>query len=430
MKIGMVTYGSNGDIEPMVSLAIELANRGHEIELFIISIHDRDYQFLNKYPRITARQKKYTADLRNLPDEDLEFWNQDLNNQFVLMDRWFKSTLDTIIQHTEQLCQRNEVIVSVQHLLEVACIAEKYQRPFVSLRALPAHVRSHKIAPYWLSFFDLQHMSYEQQWDLLESHENKSYKRYINRFRKNYDLPPVKNVMKEVIDSAWLNLISYSEHLHQQQDDWDPTFHLCGHFKAPSYIDWDIPTDLKDFIGDEKPILISLYSMLEYENSKEGIQSLLIEAASLLNRKVIIHSSWQESSLHSPLIYKLSGIISFPRLLPLCSLVVHHGGVGISHLATEFNCPSIIIKYGCDHPYNADALEAAGACKHSLYRKDITAAALASMIKDSAGCALLAQRTEQLSHKIRSEKGVEKAADIFEDTFSTLAASTRDLIYS
>ena len=66
MRFGMVVYGSNGDIEPMVSLALELSRRGHHIGIFIISIHDRDYTFLNDH-LITVHQKKYTADIRNLP---------------------------------------------------------------------------------------------------------------------------------------------------------------------------------------------------------------------------------------------------------------------------------------------------------------------------------------------------------------------------
>lgn len=419
MNIGMITYGSNGDIEPMVSLAIELAGRGHHIELFIISIHDRDYQFLNHYPGIRLHQHAYTANLRNLPGEDLEFWNQDLTNQFVLMDRWFKATLDVIVQHTELICQNADLIISVQHLLEVSCLAEKYQLPFVSLRALPAHVRSHKIAPYWLSFFDLQGMSFAQQWDLLESHENKSYKRYINRFRKMHGLPPVTNVMREVIDSKHLNLISYSQYLHTQQDDWDRSFHLCGHFKAPTYLDWRMPDDLLAFTADQSPVFISIYSMLEYENDVPALQQLLLEAAMRLNRKVIIHSRWDKSELATPLIYKLTGMISFPELLPRCCLAVHHGGVGISHIATEFGCPSAVIKYGCDHPFNADALIAAGACAHSINRKELGVERLIHLITESLENTHITSVAKTLAPKIRAEQGSRRAADLVEATFAS-----------
>lgn len=418
MKFGMITYGSNGDIEPMVSLAIELAARGHQIDIFIISIHDRDYQFLNRYPGISLHQHLYTADVRNLPGEDLEFWNQDLNNQFVLMDRWFKSTLDEIVKQTEIICQHADIIISVQHLLEVSCLAEKHNRQFVSLRALPAHVRSHKIAPYWLSFFDLQGMSFEQQWDLLESHENKSYKRYINRFRKIHDLPPVKNVMKEIIDSPILNLISYSSHLHTRQDDWEPSFHLCGHFKAPTYLDWAMPNDLHNFLQGQQPIFMSIYSMLEYENDITALQKILVTAAERLHRKVIIHSQWERSEQITPLIYTLTGIVSFPDILSHSCLAVHHGGVGISHIATEFGCPSVVIKYGCDHPYNADALIAAGACAHSIYRQDLTVENLVRIIAESLENNAIATAAKALGQKIRDENGVHKAADLLEATFS------------
>ena len=418
MKFGLVVYGSNGDVEPMVSLALELARRGHHIEIFIISIHDRDYKFLNKIELITVHQKKYTADIRHLPGEDLEFWNKDLNSQYVLMDRWFKATLDDVVEYSEQLCRNNDIVISVQHLLETACIAEKYNIPFVSLRALPAHVRSHKIAPYWLSFFDLQGMDYEKQWDLLESYENKSYKRYINRFRKMHGLEPVQNVMRDIINSSWLNLISYSEYLHKKQDDWHPTFHLCGHFKAPTYLTWQTPQALQEFWQNEKPVFMSIYSMLEYENDKKNLQQILIDAAKLLNRKVIIHSSWEYDELLTPNIYKLSGIVSFPEILSKCCLAVHHGGVGISHISTEFNCPSVVIKYGCDHPYNSDALTEAGVCLSSIYRRELNLETLVLMIQDSLDNNNLREATTILSKKIQQENGVQKAADLLEQTFA------------
>ncbi|MFT7561963.1 MAG: sterol 3beta-glucosyltransferase [Flavobacteriales bacterium] len=421
MKVGMVTYGSNGDVEPMVSFALELAKNNHEVDIAIISIHDRDYSFLNDVNNIRCVQKDYSNSVRVSADDNVDFWRHDVDDQFSVMDRWYKATLDQVVQYSEEFCAHCDILVGPQHLLESSCIAEKMSTPYVSLRALPAHVRSSHIEPYWLSFFQLEGMTNNEMWDLLESYENKSYKRYINRFRKQYDLPRVKNVMKEVIDSSWLNLISYSEHLHQIQDDWEPSFKLCGHFLAPSYLNWSMPQELEDFIGhDEKPILISLHSMLEYESDKDGIKNLLVDVAERLGKKVIVHSNWGQSEMVNDMLFKLDGIVDLPLLIDRCRLVVHHGGVGISHITTTQGVPSVVMKYGCDHPYNSDALDAVGVSGGSIYRNDVTVENLSDLVLSSLADENLFLRSENLGVKMRDENGARKAVVFLEEAFSTL----------
>lgn len=424
MKVGLIVYGSNCDVDPMVALAVGLAERGHTVELLIISIHDRDYTFLNCHDGIRVRQKPYHAAVRNRPGEDLEYWNQPMENHFDLMDRWYKATVSDIVDRSYEFCETCDLVVGPQHVLETACIAEKFGVPYVSLRTLPAHVRSSNVAPYWLSFFDMGDMSNDEQWDLLESHENKSLKRYINKFRRQHGMTPIKNVMREVVNSSRLNLISYSRRLYRQQDDWDPTFHLCGFFRNPPYLNWEPPRELEAFWGgDEKPVFISLYSMLEYENDKEAVRRLLVEAAAQTDRKVIIHANGWEQGALSEKIYKLGGIVSFPDILAHCGVAVHHGGIGFSHIATEAGCPSVIIQYGCDHPFNAGVLRRAGVCARSIDRTALTADKLATMIQDTLTMPELTENAQALRAAMVKEDGVSNAVTLLERTFSATSAT-------
>lgn len=421
MKVGMVVYGSNGDIEPMVSLALELIKRKHTVQLFIISIHDRDYTGLHRYQGLAVYQKPYGAQVRAAADDDLEYWNKPLSEQFLLMDRWYKGCLEDLVKYSYKFAQECEVLVGPQHLLETSCIAEKFNIPYVSLRALPAHVRSSAVPPYWLSFFNIQGMTNDQMWDLLESHENKSYKRYINRFRRAHELPPVKNVLTEVINSRWLNLISYSKHLYKKPNDWNTSFHLCGHFKSPIYLDWNPSIALRSFLlSGEKPIFMSFYSMLEYENDKEKFQATLLSVAEQLNRRVVIHSNWINESLYAEKIYQLNGIISFDQIIPHCSVSVHHGGVGISHISTACGAPSVVVKYGCDHPFNADALFDAGVSAGSIFRSELRVESLVSLIRQALDNQSLHERATNLAALMAEENGASKAASILEQEFLAL----------
>ena len=43
MKIGIQTWGSNGDIRPMIALADSLQNAGHIVTLVVTSLDNRNY---------------------------------------------------------------------------------------------------------------------------------------------------------------------------------------------------------------------------------------------------------------------------------------------------------------------------------------------------------------------------------------------------
>ena len=48
MKIGLQTWGSDGDIRPFLALAGGLRARGHEVSLVITSVDNDDYSLLRQ----------------------------------------------------------------------------------------------------------------------------------------------------------------------------------------------------------------------------------------------------------------------------------------------------------------------------------------------------------------------------------------------
>ena len=49
MKIGVQTWGSEGDIRPFIAICAELASLGHEVRLVITSILGKDYSGYSYY---------------------------------------------------------------------------------------------------------------------------------------------------------------------------------------------------------------------------------------------------------------------------------------------------------------------------------------------------------------------------------------------
>ena len=55
MRIGMQTWGSEGDIRPFVALGAALRTRGHDVELVYTEIADRRYEAIAASHGFTAR---------------------------------------------------------------------------------------------------------------------------------------------------------------------------------------------------------------------------------------------------------------------------------------------------------------------------------------------------------------------------------------
>jgi UDP-N-acetylglucosamine:LPS N-acetylglucosamine transferase len=55
MKIGIQAWGTDGDIEPLLAIGVELSERGHQVFIDLLRIKKRDYNFLKKYKNLNAR---------------------------------------------------------------------------------------------------------------------------------------------------------------------------------------------------------------------------------------------------------------------------------------------------------------------------------------------------------------------------------------
>jgi len=413
MKIGVLAQGSNGDIEILIPLALELLKNDHEVELLIITMNNRDYSFLQKYANLKVFQIPIHSEFIN-QEEDVEFWNPTEDKKDTILDKVYKKIAKNLVDYSYRFCTKSDLLIGVHHVFELSCIAEKFNIPYVSVNYPLEYIRTKYEPP--LKFSHIKELDNEKLWDLWDNYCNKS-KRIINKFRKENGLGPIKNVREELLISRFLNIIPYSKYLCNRKPDWDNSFQISGFIK-PSSVDynvWEIHENLAGFIeGEEKPIFVTTGSMEIHENNLGKFQNILLHAAHLAPRKVIILSNWESGNCVEGNVYKLKGFVSYPAILRKCCLVVHHGGIGILHNATEAGCPSIVIAYGYDQHYNAKLLYDNGISNGSIDRKELNAEKLATLIKEALENQAMKNKAEELALLLHNEDGVKTAVSLIE----------------
>jgi UDP:flavonoid glycosyltransferase YjiC (YdhE family) len=192
----------------------------------------------------------------------------------------------------------------------------------------------------------------------------------LNRLRGSYSLPPVKRVM----DDWWLSpdriLAMYPQWFAPATRSFSPRLVHCGFPLAD--VDGDTfaaPTD--------QPIVFTA-GTAHYHC--RGFFRRAVDACVKLDRPGLLLSTHAENFPGQlPESVRTMPYASFGQLLPHCSAIVHHGGIGTTSQALAAGIPQIIRPLAFDQFDNATRVEALG-CGRWLRTDKLLVDALQSIL--------------------------------------------------
>ena len=150
MRIGLQTWGSEGDIRPFFALAEGLQKARHKVTLVVTSAENKDYTSLARSLKINMWQVQ-------LPYFDPERCGRAEAkavrsvNPFKQVSLVFQELFDPVAPDmyaaAEHLCRDNEVVIGHSLLYPLALSAKKIQRPHVSVFISPNFLRTRSFPP-------------------------------------------------------------------------------------------------------------------------------------------------------------------------------------------------------------------------------------------------------------------------------------------
>ena len=396
----LTAWGSRGDVEPLVALAVAL--RGLGAEALVCAPPDEDFAVLTRRAGVPLVPlgppvRSVVSRLKSGPRPD----------PFQLASELVAARFETLTAAAEGC----DALVATGLMPAGACdVADRLGLRYVlacyHLRGIPSQHFSPGARPGTPSPQD--ETDRRVLWEQDAERVNALYGPALNSHRATLGLPPVENVRDYVLtDQPWLAA--------------DPT--LCPS-KGMTELDvvqtgaWflpderQLPVELERFLDTgEPPVYVGFGSMSAH--APQDIARIAVEASRGHGRRVLLSRGWSELDLAD---YGddclVIGEVNQQALFPRIAAVVHHGGAGTTTAAARAGVPQVVVPLLGDQPYWASRVTALG-IGTSHERPTPTVDSLSEALGEALGPEVLA-RAASVAGEIRLD-GAEVAAQLLLD---------------
>lgn len=385
MRIVIATYGTTGDVQPLLGLVLELKRRGHAVKL-------------GAPPDFEKRAAKVGVDFVSLgvpidPREMRDVYGRNCLNGDVVAH--IQRTLPIVVRDTPQMiedlkraCADADVLVSMPYQLAGQMVHELQGIPFASAHFSPFGGYSRRFAAEGA--------------------------RIINELRCSYGLTPLGDPLGADGVSPTLALYGVSAQMFPRPRAWGAHCRITGFWFLDEQ--WEPEADLRQFLETgPAPVVISLGSVLH--DDPQALSRTVMEALRQSGRRAIVQRGWTGLDLSDrrPEVFQ-SDFIPHSWLFPRAACVVHACGAGTTAATVRAGVPSIPVPHVLDQFLWGAVLHEQGCATEVIPFPELTATRLALALEQMAASECV-RNAGALAAKLSHENGVAAAAEAIEECF-------------
>jgi UDP:flavonoid glycosyltransferase YjiC (YdhE family) len=327
--------------------------------------------------------------------------------------------MNQLMSRSFAACAGADVIVgSGTALLLGLAAAEKLGIPIVSTYLQPLGISRFQVnslfphCPAWMPlravYNVMSHvMAGEFLWQMMRTAINKARREVLQ-------LPPFPPWGPLGLTRGTTALHGYSEAVIAKPRDWRPNDYLTGFWFLDRAGDWKPPARLADFLDSgPAPVYVGFGSMPNPDPA--ATTQLVLEALKRTGQRGILMAGWgglEKGRQSDQFLFMESAPHDW--LFPRVAAVVHHGGAGTTGAGLRAGVPSIIVPFMADQPFWGRRLFDLGVAPRPIPRRELCADRLAASIRETVHNQAMRRQARDLSRHIRSENGVERAVEIFD----------------
>ena len=408
----VMPLGSAGDVHPFVGLALELKRRGHSVTLST-----------NGY--FAGLAERFGLDFIELGSKDAFHFgiqSPDLWHPFRSFPYLYRNLIEPTVRPQFEIVQQESAkhrtivlsncfgfgALNAQDKLGVNVVSVHLQPAMLWSRIRPPRMPG-LVGPNWLQ----QRIYLLAQSLVIDPVVLPS----LNRYRAELGLKPVNHLMEWWHSKTQL-LCLFPDWFCSPQSDWPHPY------KQVDFPLWDeresdqctflseSNEDLETFLkGGSPPIAFTpgsanLFGKSFFETAIEACQKIGRRAIFLTRFQEQIPHELPKSILHVP-------FAPLSLLLPHCSALVHHGGIGTASQAMAAGIPQLIRPQAHDQFDNAMRIveQGVGDC---LKPRKFTRNALASKLRMMIQSEPMKTRCGQVAARMKPARGIAQAIDVLE----------------
>lgn len=401
-KIAMFTMGTRGDVQPYIYLARALNKAGCDVVLgshpcWRALVEKADVKFVPIGPDIDI--EKETAYIRGRFSNPAISMLKTMNFVFKIIQNSTKEVYNTCI---------GKDLIIVTHTKMGISEAEALGIPTVSV-TLQTEMIPQKLKPQsWLN---------KTTGNIIGRMAVKPF----NKIRKEYGLEKLKP--SDEIISKNLNLIPISHFVKEPSPYWEKQHIMTGYWYEDEP-DYQPDDKLKEFLKNgEKPIILALGAMAFEDKSEKEKLDMFVNAFKRTGCRAVIQGFQKTlKNYNLPDTMIACGPVPHSWLFKQGCFAIHHCGFGTTAATLIYAIPSIPVPHILDQMGFAKQLYDINVAVNPIPVKSLSEEKIIKAIEEmKLTYNEKKKNADEISYKIREEKGLEKAVseifDILNNTF-------------
>lgn len=405
--------GSSGDLNPILGICGELRRRGHEVTLITNPAFQRHAEALGVELSPIGTKEEYEASRA-----DPRWWRWPGCVDVAFREVW-APCIQPVYERIANLHRPGKTVLVSNVVAVGARIArEKLGLPLASIYSSPAVLRGFdhpplfgpfQMMPPWIGppGKRLVYRIFDWKIDSLLARD-------LNGFRASLGLSPVKRVLDGWIHSPDRVIGLWPDWFYAPEPCWPAHTALVG-FLSYDRADVESPpgneNDELDPARGERPILFTCGSAMAQAGAYFDAAA---ETCRTLGRPVILVAEGSFSPPREmPPGMTHTRYVPFSRLLPRCSAIVHHGGVGTGFLALAAGIPQVIVPMAFDQFDNAVRFTRLGVAR-TIPRRRFKARVVASHLREMLESAEVARQCVRWKARMSTGKALQRACELIE----------------
>jgi rhamnosyltransferase subunit B len=429
MRIVFTTFGTLGDVNPLIALALEMRRRGHDAalavpELFRSRIEPLGIGFHRIRPDQDPHDSRLIAmiyDIKKGTERGLrEFLFPAIRESYedLLAAVTANGGADLLV--SGELAYAGPIVAEVTGIAWASYVLAPFSffsaydppvlPPYPKLAKLQALVPGvgHIIAPF-------------------ARFMTRKWSDPIYDLREELGLPPGNDPIFDAKFSPDLVLALFSSALGRPQPDWPASTQTTGFlFYDGDAGKSDLAPELEAFLqAGPPPLVFTLGSAAVLDAGDFYEQSAL--AAEQLGERAVLLVGNDPRNLPAHEVSNsvcIAEYAPYSQLFSRASLIVHQGGVGTTAQALRAGKPMLVMPYSHDQPDNARRVRRLGVAKviqRDRYRADTASRMIGGMLAEPK----YLERAVAIGAQVRAENALREAGDALESLARRRGASTK-----